>query len=71
MPTIIGPLANQLDQIGAITYIGEATPGTALSSALWRIKKVAETGPDVTITWADGNSDFDNIWDDRLILSYS
>ena len=70
MTTVIGPLANQLDQIGATTYIGEATPGTALSSALWRIKKVVETGPDVTITWADGNSDFDNIWDDRLSLTY-
>ena len=71
MPTVIGPLANQLDQVDATTtYIGEATPGTTLASALWRIKKVVETGPDVTITWADGNSDFDNIWDDRLSLTY-
>lgn len=71
MSTIIGPLANQLDQVGtSTTYIGEAEPGTNLASALWRIKKVVETGPDIVITWADGDSDFDNVWDDRLSLTY-
>jgi len=69
--TIIGPLAIQLDDTGSSTYIGEAFPGTPTSSALWRIKRVVETGPDSEITWADGNSDFDNIWDNRLSLSYS
>ena len=72
MATIIGPLANQLDQVGAsTTYIGEAKPGTIFSAAAWRIKKVVETGPDVTITWADGDSNFDNVWDDRLSLAYT
>ena len=72
MVTIIGPLASQLDQVGgSITYLGEAQPGTITSAASWRIRKIVETGPDVAITWADGDEDFDNIWDDRLSLSYS
>jgi len=68
--TVIGQLALQLDEVGATTYIGEAEPGSLTSLALWRIKRIVETGPDSEITWADGNSDFDNIWDNRLSLTY-
>ena len=53
-------------------YIGEAAPGTAVTSALWRIKKLGYSGTDATsITWADGNTNFDNVWDDRATLTYS
>ena len=72
MATIIGPLASQLDDVGSgITYLGEAEPGAVTSNSVWRIKKIVETGPDVAITWADGDDLFDNIWDNRLSLSYS
>lgn len=71
MTTVIGPLSSLLDQIDATTtYIGEAEPGTVFSAAAWRIKRSVETGPDIVITWADGDSDFDNIWDNRLSLTY-
>ena len=63
-----------LDDVGGtpyVTYVGEADPGTATSAASWRVKKLEETGPDVVITWADGNANFDNIWDNRASLSYS
>ena len=63
--------ALQLDSVGATTYIGEAVPGTITSAALWRIKRMVETGPDLVITWADGNENFDNVWDSRAGLSYS
>ena len=69
--TVIGQLALQLDEEGDTTYIGEADPGSLTSNASWRIKRIVETGPDSEITWADGDSDFDNIWDNRLSLSYS
>lgn len=66
------PLATQLDDVGGgVTYVGEAVPGTATASALWRIKRIVETGPDIAIAWADGDSDQDNVWDDRVSLSYS
>ena len=68
--TLIGSLAIQLDAVGSTTYIGEASPGSITSSAIWRIKRIIETGSDSEITWADGNSDFDNIWDNRLSLTY-
>lgn len=51
-------------------YIGYAEIGSSEASAVWRIKKIdTVTGADTT--WADGNDNFDNIWDDRAILVYS
>ena len=66
----------EIDEItGGDIYIGEALPGTLTSEAKWRIQFVnfTKTGQleDVSITWADGNALFDNIWNDRLSLSYS
>ncbi len=61
----------QVDTVGSTTYIGYAVPGTLTSAATWSIKKIVETANDVSITWADGSDSFDNIWDDRLILTYS
>jgi len=63
--------ATIVDEASAtITYVGKALPGTATSSALWQIQRIDTTG-DLTITWADGNADFDNVWNDRGTLSYS
>lgn len=64
--------ALQLDDAGSgVTYIGDAVPGTATSAATWRVKRMTETGADIAIDWADGDADFDNIWDNRASLSYS
>ncbi len=55
-------------------FRGEAATGSITSAAVWRIRKsVVESGvdDDTTVTWADGNALFDNIWDDRLTLSFS
>lgn len=55
-----------------LTYIGEAVPGSASSAAVWRIKRMDESGdPEIIITWADGDESFDNIYDNRASLSYS
>lgn len=61
----------QVDAVGTTTYVGYAEAGTLTSGATWAIKKIVETGSDVSITWADGNTTFDNIWDNRLTLTYS
>ena len=58
-----------LDTVGDIDYIGEASIGTLTSAASWRIKKVDSTTGTV-ITWA-GTGAFDQIWDNRVSLSYS
>lgn len=53
-----------------VLYVGRATAGTASASALWQVMKI-DTTSGVVVTWADGNGDFDNIWDNRASLSYS
>ncbi len=64
--------ATRLDEVGGgITYVGKAAVGSATSSAVWQIQRITETGPDITIQWADGNASFDNIWDNRASLTYS
>lgn len=65
-----GFLNLRMDTSGAITYVGKAAIGSSSASALWQIKKIDETSGTV-ITWADGNSNFDNIWDNRASLTYS
>lgn len=67
--------AQQVDFVtNDLIYRAEAVPGTATSAASWRIRKIdidnASKG-DIATTWADGNDNFDNVWDDRAILSYS
>ena len=56
------------DDTGTYTYIGEASPGSSTSSAVWRIMRI--TNSDTTIVYADGG-DADQVWDNRASLSYS
>ena len=67
-----GDYAVLVDDAGSgVTYIGNALPGTTTSSANWKIKRMTEVGADITIVWADGDSLYDNVWDNRASLSYS
>ena len=51
-------------------YFGTSEVGTATSAAIWQIMKV-ETASGVKVTFAGGDSKYDNIYDDREGLSYS
>jgi len=63
--------ALRLDQATAtIAYVGEASTSASPAAAIWRIKRL-DTTAGLVIQWADGNSHFDNVWDDRATLSYS
>lgn len=53
-----------------VVYVGEAEIGSATSAAVWRIQKVS-TSSGISLTWADANEFYDNVWDDRTSLSYS
>lgn len=55
----------------SITYLGYAEPGTNNHEPLWQIRRITTTGEDLLIEYADGNANFDNVWDDRAILTYS
>ena len=54
-----------------IQYEGWAQTGNTplTSQAIWAIKKYTYTSGDLTsITWADGNTQLDNIWDNRATM---
>lgn len=70
--TEVSPFTTRLDEASAtVTYIGKAKIGQATSTAKWQIQKMSVSGNVTSITWADGNGNFDNVWDDRAGLSYS
>lgn len=61
----------KLDQVSStLFYVGEATFAASTSASIWRIRKI-DTSTGVDVKWADGNSNFDNVWDNRASLSYS
>ena len=60
-----------IETIGGVTYIGSAECGSASSSAKWQIQRITTVGAVQTIEWADGNGQFDNIWDNRAALTYA
>lgn len=56
---------------GTVTYIAQAAPGTLVTTASWRIKKITVTGSITDIQWADGVSTFTKVYDDRASYTYS
>jgi len=54
-----------------VTYVGEAATGSSLASAVWRIKRLTQTGAVLLIEFADGNGNYDNVWNSRASLAYS
>ena len=75
-----GTLQTKIDENSStedVYYVGKARPGLASSSAGWQIKRITitDTGSpsklSVDVEFADGNPDFDNIYDNRESLSYS
>lgn len=70
-------LTVELDYTGSPTgvdpvFVGYAPPGKAKADGVWKIMKlVYSSGVLVERVWADGDTKFDNVWDDRAALSYS
>jgi hypothetical protein len=54
-----------------IIYKGFASPAAKPEDAVWAIQKISNTGDICSYQWADGNKNFDNIWNDRAALAYS
>jgi hypothetical protein len=53
-----------------ILYLGTAAAGADPAAAVWRIQQI-DTTSGVVMLWADGNTQYDNVWNDRASLSYS
>ena len=54
-----------------VVYVGRALPGSDDADAVWEIRRIDKRVSPITILRADGNGEFDNVWDDRDSLSYS
>ena len=62
----------RIDEVSAnVIYIGEATSSADESLPIWRIKRLQLTGTVTAIQYADGNTNFDNVWTNRASLTYS
>lgn len=70
---MVGEYTAAYDYSGeSLIYSGRAPMGSAKSAAVWQIKKyVYSSGQLVDVQWADGNADYDNVWNDRVSLTYS
>lgn len=69
--TKLGQMSIRIDEASAsVTYVGVAEMGSATSAAVWQVKKIGVSGTVTSITWADSNSNFDNVWDNRASLTY-
>jgi hypothetical protein len=67
------PRATRLDIASStLYYIGVALVGATPASATWQVRRLTFDGSGgVVIEWADGNTSYDNVWDNRASLSYS
>ena len=59
------------DNDTTIEYFGFALPGTSELALKWKIMRITYAGEDWILEWADGNSNYDNVWHSRLTLEYS
>jgi len=67
------PYAKRIDFItDNELYKGEAAVGASETALLWRIRKVTiGADNDVVETWANGDSEYNKRWSDRLTFTYS
>lgn len=67
---VTGDLTSRIIKDGSVTYIGEATLGSATSSAVWQVTKCDTSSSPITIKIA-GTGSFDQVFDDYASLTYN
>lgn len=60
-------LTMRLGTNASLTFIGHAAPGVNASLPYWRIKAITA---DSNILYADGDDNFDNVWDIHTTYTY-
>lgn len=55
---------------GGYTYIGKAVAGSSQASAVWQVQRIDESSGTVVL-WADGDTSFNNVWNNYASLTYS
>ncbi len=65
-------LTTRVDEVSKnLIYLGKAAIASSNASAVWQIQRITISGTITTTLWADGNSNYDNIWNDRASLTYT
>lgn len=65
-------MAQKITEVGNVTYIAIAAPGTAQSTAKWQVRKIDESVAGTTVfTWAGGSAGFEHVATDLEALTYS
>ncbi len=54
-----------------LIYKGFASPAANGQDAVWAIQRVSIANEICSYQWADGNKNFDNVWNNRAALIYS
>lgn len=67
---IADSMAIKITEENNVRYLAMAAPGTLESEAKWAVRKIDETSG-MVITWADSNTNFDNVASDLTVLTYS
>ena len=65
------PYVVYLDEQVGVSYVGKAAPKSDTTAPVWQIQRLLTTGSVLSVTFADGDRNFDNVWDDRASLTYS
>lgn len=60
-----------IETVGTLKYVGSSVPGTALSAAGWKIKRIDLTSDDIPVYWAEGNANLDKVWNDFATYTYT
>jgi hypothetical protein len=77
MTTLASPIRRKVLWDGSdpiVNYFGEANFGASPSEACWRIARLmfsGENNASLALEYADGNDNFDNVWEDRTSLTYT
>lgn len=68
----LGEFPSKIDEVTTtLVYVGYSqTTGADPSLEVWKIKKIEQTGTVWEIKYADGDEQYDNIWDNRASLNY-
>lgn len=65
-------LTTRVDEVSkTLIYLGKAAIASSEASAVWQIQRITISGSVTTTLWADGNSNYDNIWNNRASLTYT
>lgn len=56
-----------------LIYLGLAIPGSLTSAPVWQIRHLIYDGSSnlLSLLYANGATDFNSVWDNRVSLSYS